>query len=144
MKHHVFAEQRLFCSTVAGPDCRSLRRGRIFDLLSVYTARLLSWEAISVLKSKSVAAGPVIRRAPRLNVRSWSAHWMNTRMRLWNWTRYIRWMHAQTSQAGNPETWTPKIFATAAHRPMTAMSPLSKYLKGGSALAPRTFLTIDF
>src|SRR5882724_8893797 len=110
---------------------------------SLYAARVLPWEeAISLLKSKSVAAGPVISRAPRLNVRSWMAHWTKTRMRLRNSTMYIRWTNAQTSQAGNPETWTPKMFATACQRPMTAISPLSKYLKGGSSFAPCTFLTI--
>src|SRR5882724_468684 len=48
--------------------------------------RRRSSDAISLLKSKSVAAGPVISRAPRLNVRSSMAHSTNTVMRLRNWT----------------------------------------------------------
>src|SRR6266446_2381498 len=47
-------------------------------------------DAISLLKSKSVAALPVISRAPRLNVRSSMAHSMNTVRRLRNCTIYMR------------------------------------------------------
>src|SRR2546430_1463238 len=36
------------------------------------------------------------------------------------------------------------MLATAAARPMTASSPLSKYLNGGSGFVPSTFLTIAF
>src|SRR5258708_22945493 len=58
--------------------------------------------AISRSKLKSEAASPVMSREPRLKVRSWIAHLMNTTMRLWNWTMYIRWISAQMSQAGSP------------------------------------------
>ena len=51
-------------------------------------------------------------------------------------------MNAQTSQAGSPERWKPKALATADARPMTASSPLSKYLNGGSGFLPSSFLTI--
>ena len=47
---------------------------------------LLGCAVISLLKSKSVAERPVMRRAPRLNVKNWIAQSMNTVMRLWNWT----------------------------------------------------------
>src|SRR6266853_2384130 len=57
-------------------------------------------------KSKSVAAAPVISRALRLNVSAWIAHLMSTITRLSNCTRYRRWMNAQTSQAGRPDTWS--------------------------------------
>jgi len=46
------------------------------------------------------------------------------------------------SQAANPERCRPKALATAAARPMTASSPLSKYLNGGSGFPPSTVLTI--
>jgi len=42
----------------------------------------------------------VIRRAPRLNVRSWIAHWIKTRIRVWSVMRYKRWIKAQMSHAG--------------------------------------------
>src|SRR5262249_50392582 len=78
--------------------------------------RFLALAATAPSKLKSVGAFPVIRRAPRLNVRSWIAHWMKTSTRLWNWTRYITWMNAQTAQAGRPDRWIPKTFAMAFHR----------------------------
>src|ERR1700674_1111340 len=36
------------------------------------------------------------------------AHWIKTRMRLWNCAIYIRWMNAHTSQASSPDICTPK------------------------------------
>jgi hypothetical protein len=47
------------------------------------SAGLVATDASSWLKLKSVAAVPVMSRAPRLKVRSWIAHWIKTRMRLW-------------------------------------------------------------
>src|SRR5262249_5522534 len=67
--------------------------------------RFLALTATASSKLKSVGALPVIRRAPRLNVRSWIAHWMKTSTRLWNSTRYMTWINAQTAQAGRPDRW---------------------------------------
>src|SRR5439155_24953609 len=65
-------------------------------------SRRWSPDAISLLKSKSVGAEPVISRAPRLKVTSSMADSMNTVRRLRNCTMYIRWTSAQISQAGGP------------------------------------------
>ena len=50
----------------------------------------------------------------------------------------------QTSHASNPDMWSRNTLATAEARPMTASSPLSKYVNGGSDSAPSIFLTIAF
>ncbi len=65
----------------------------------------------------SVAAVPVMSRAPRLKVRSWIVYWIKTRIWLWTWTMCIRRMNAHTSHAASPAIWTPKVSATADHKP---------------------------
>ena len=51
-------------------------------------------------------------------------------IRLWNSTRYNKWINTQTIHAGHPQISTPKGFATAAARPITAISPRSEYANG--------------
>ena len=72
---------------------------------------------------------PVMRRTPSLKVRYVQAHWRKTEMRLRKPIRKKIWTTSQVIQAGKPLQWAlngHSIFATAALRPMVAMSPLSK------------------
>ena len=73
------------------PDKASVRPAKIVENYKQYgarTSKCLRQSQFSPEKSES--AVPVISRAPRLNVRYWKPHWIKTRTRLWNCTKYMR------------------------------------------------------
>src|ERR1700733_14955681 len=72
---------------------------------------------------------PVISLAPRLKVKYVHAQEKKTARRLRKPTRKNRWTDTQDSHASVPAQWAfrgHRTLATAAWRPMVAMSPLSK------------------